>query len=214
MEMSPTNECIAHPFSGLRLQASRLTYVAPAHTPQSPLSDGSNGRVRVIRDDKLASLFVSGCVVYELDAKPGANLHVMDEFEVVGVCKSHTIKPSMDALPGVIVEPLAEDVGEAEDPESSGDDITGGMPAPNFELLYKTTQSADVAPSPLVDLSEAPVEHVDIDDIHTEIPLEHELGCVDASDVGIGARLLLEEVESERTDAAMDAVITHLSSPA
>ena len=120
MEMSPTNECIAHPFSGLRLQASRLTYVTPAQTPQSPLSDGSNGRVRVIRDDKLASLFVSGCVVYELDAKPGANLHVMDEFEVAGVCKSHTIKPSMDALPGVIVEPLAEDVGEAEDPESSG----------------------------------------------------------------------------------------------
>ena len=58
------------------------------------------------------------------------------------------------------------------------------------------------------------MEHVDIDDIRTEIPLEHEHGCVDASDVGIGARLLLEEVEHEKIDAAMDAFITHLSSPA
>ena len=81
--LEPLNSKIVFPFVGLQLQASRLPYATPLMKPQSPLELAKDGRIRVYRDDKLASLVLRGCVIHELASKPLPKLHVMDQFEVI-----------------------------------------------------------------------------------------------------------------------------------
>ena len=85
--LEPFNSKIVFPFVGLQLQASRLPYATPLTKLQSRLELSKDGRIRVYRDDKLASLFLRGYMIHELPSKPLPKLHVMDQFEVIGVCR-------------------------------------------------------------------------------------------------------------------------------